>query len=213
MDTEEQHFEGELCVVPRKAESRSGSWTWPLPSSACSANRKSPPQAPANSMRGTCAAIARRSWPDSPRRKHRRRTLRTEASDSPKRQPAKWRAFSCPFGHGRDHDSGSRLPGRKHHHQRHGHDGCGDVHGPLGGEPVAGRRRGHLARGVGRRCVHGLKHGCRPGTPLSDKHRSGNQRKAGPGRRHWPMARWSERRMALQSLACASIWADSADQV
>lgn len=173
MDTEEQHFEGELCVVPRKAESRSGSWTWPPPSSASSANRKNPPQEPANSTRGMCAATARRSWPNSPRRKHPRRTTRTEASDSPKRKPARWRAFSCPRGHergGRERDVDARLPGHKHDHQCHSHDSGNDVHGSLGGEPVAGRRGGHLARGVGSRFVHDLKHGRRPGPPLSDKH-------------------------------------------
>lgn len=172
MDTKEQHFEGELCVVPRKAESRSGSWTWPPPSSASSANRKNPPQEPANSTRGMCAATARRSWPNSPRRKHPRRTTRTEASDSPKRKPARWRAFSCHRGHerGSERDVDARLPGHKHDHQCHSHESGNDVHGSLGGEPVAGRRGGHLARGVGSRCVHGLKHGRRPGPPLSDKH-------------------------------------------
>src|SRR2546429_4267962 len=51
-------------------------------------------------------------------RSHPRRTTRTEASDSPKRKPARWRAFSCHRGHerGRERDVDARLPGRSEEH-------------------------------------------------------------------------------------------------
>ena len=56
-------LQGELCAVPRKAESLCGLWIWPRPSIASSATRKNLQPVPAVFTRVTCAATARRNWP------------------------------------------------------------------------------------------------------------------------------------------------------